>query len=220
MDQNPDVIRHNIEATRSALTEKLETLECEVFGTVRETTTAVASTVQNVKDTVTSTIENLKTTVQDTKRSVKQSLDVRRQTARHPWVMFGGSFAAGLALGSLLPPIERLRTSTAPTPRPRASAFTPPRERERTGGFLGGLVQEFVPELDKVKGMAIGVVAGLIRDAIKERVPEAMVADVEELINSFTNKIGGHALHGPILETPTTGGDVPDYQRPQYASRY
>ena len=30
MDQNPDVIRHQIEETRSALTEKLETLENEV----------------------------------------------------------------------------------------------------------------------------------------------------------------------------------------------
>ena len=36
MDQEPDVIRQDIEQTRESLTEKLETLECEVKGTIAD----------------------------------------------------------------------------------------------------------------------------------------------------------------------------------------
>src|SRR5438105_4518592 len=114
MDQNPDVIRHNIEETRSALTDKLETLEHEVFGTVREATQAVSDTVENVKETVACTVENVK---------------------------------------------------------------------------------------EKVEAMAIGVTAGLLRDAVRARVPDAMVADFEELANNITSKIGGEPVHGPVLES-------------------
>jgi ElaB/YqjD/DUF883 family membrane-anchored ribosome-binding protein len=223
MDQNPDVIRHHIEETRSALTDKLETLENEVLGTVREATSAVTSTVRNVKDTVASTVENVKETVQGTVRSVKQTFDVRLQVERHPWALVGGSFAAGLLLGNLLPP-ERGKGGNRTAAAAAAPFSTPRPERPPAGGpsvtgVLGNLVEQFAPELQKVKGMAIGLVAGLVRDALKEQIPEPMVADFEELVNNFTAKLGGEPVHGPILETPTVGGDVSSYRQSAFAER-
>lgn len=209
MDQNSDVIRHDIEETRSALTEKLETLENEVIGTVREATQAVTCTVENVKESFASTVENVKETVEETVQSVKQTFDLRRQVARHPWPMFGGSVAAGYFLGTLLPSDKTSRSFgslaassavnyTAPPAPPAKEA--PARTKPRTS-LLSGLLEQLEPELRKVKQMAIGVTVGLLRDALKERIPESMAADFQELANNITTKIGGQPVHGPVLES-------------------
>ena len=52
MAQEPEVIRQNIEETRSELSRQIECLEQEVVGTVKETKAAVAETVQNVRETM------------------------------------------------------------------------------------------------------------------------------------------------------------------------
>src|ERR1700730_10040165 len=97
MDQEPDVmkeepeaIRQHIDETRSSLTEKLETLESQVRGTV-----------QGARATVEETIEAVKGTVQDTVRSVKRTFDVNYQVEQPPWTMVGCPLLAGCILGSL-----------------------------------------------------------------------------------------------------------------------
>lgn len=194
MDQNPDVIRHNIEETRSALTEKLETLECEVLGTVR-----------SAKEAVTSTVENVKETVEETVQTVKETFDLRLQVERHPWAMFGGSVAAGFVIGNVLPsngtsPSFRSLSSSssinyASRPTETASAA------KGASGLLGGLMQQFEPELQKVKGIAIGVTVGLLRDALKQWVPESMARDFNSLADDITSKLGGTPVEGSVLET-------------------
>lgn len=91
MAEEPDVIREQIEETRTSLTEKLETLE----GQVRET-------VQSAKATVEDTLETVKSSVQNTVESVKQTFDLSYQVDRHPWAMTGGSFVVGFLLGNYL----------------------------------------------------------------------------------------------------------------------
>src|SRR5262249_54043362 len=88
MDAEPEVIRQDIEQTRSALTEKLETLEEEVMGTVR-----------NAKETVEETIENVAETVQETVETVQRTFDLEYQMQQRPWVLIGGSVGAGAAVG-------------------------------------------------------------------------------------------------------------------------
>ena len=110
MDEKPDVIRHEIEETRSSLAEKLETLEQKVTSTVTGATDGVAETVAAVKDSVQETVSTVKDTVQDTisavkdtvqkgVESVKNAFDVVSHTQRHPMLMFAGSMAAGYVAG-------------------------------------------------------------------------------------------------------------------------
>ncbi len=78
MDQDPAVIRRQIEETRAALTEKLGQLEARLRGTANE----VTQTVQTVRRTL--------------------SLD--HQLQRHPWLMLGGCILAGFGLSQRLKP--------------------------------------------------------------------------------------------------------------------
>src|SRR5262245_55877302 len=98
-DEQPKVIRHQMEETRASLTEKLETLEHQVVGTVQGATSAVTETVENVKEAVAETVETVKGTVRETVETVKETFDLSRQVDRHPWLMVGGSVALGFLCG-------------------------------------------------------------------------------------------------------------------------
>jgi len=66
---------------RSRLTNKLETLENQVAGTVHSTKDAMGETVDAVKESV---------------RAVSEALDLPAQVQRHPWLVLGGSVALGV----------------------------------------------------------------------------------------------------------------------------
>src|SRR5215831_16294588 len=102
MDDKTEVICHNIEETRSALSDKVEALEEQVVDTVQGTTSAVAETVDTVKEAVQDTVEQVKDTVQGTVEAVKETFDIGLQCERHPWLMFGGSVGLGFLAGKLL----------------------------------------------------------------------------------------------------------------------
>ena len=85
--ENEEVIRHRMEQTREALTEKLETLEQKVADSVSAVTDTVASVQEKVHEGV---------------ESVKDAVDVKAHVERHPWLMLGGSVLCGYVLGDLL----------------------------------------------------------------------------------------------------------------------
>ena len=72
--ENEDLIRKKMEETRTSLTEKLETLEEQVAGTVQGATAAVSDTVETVKDSVEETVSTVKDTVQETVGTVKDTV--------------------------------------------------------------------------------------------------------------------------------------------------
>jgi len=121
--ENEDVIRDQMEDTRTSLTEKLETLEKKVVSTVDSATTNVAETVESVKETVQETVSTVKDTVQDTICAVKDSVkegvgavkdvfDVSRHVERHPWLMIGGSVALAMCSDVCLRPARSPPRST------------------------------------------------------------------------------------------------------------
>lgn len=198
MDQKSDEMKLEIDKTRSDLTEKLETLENEVLGTVHSVTSTVEETIDNVKETV-----------QETVQTVKRNFDLRYQVEQHPWPMVGGSVAAGFVAGCLMGEVRRGRQGqsyqpeTYPSPsyasspsRPQEAA--PPAERQP--GVLDHLMHQFEPEIRKVKEMAIGTVFGLVRDMLKQAVPAALAAKVGEVFDSATTKLGGQPVSGPVVE--------------------
>lgn len=214
-EPEPEVIRQHMEETRASLTEKLETLEQQVVGTVQDTTTAVKETVASVKEAVQETMQSVKGSVEGTVESVKSTFDLRRQTEEHPWLMAGGAVAAGYVAAHLL---ERLGSPSAAPPAPVYSPAPPtngmgmycssppsaaespmPRERPEPS-LLSELGQTFDSELAQLKGLAIGALLGVVRDLLVRSVPEQFGPRLGEVVDSVTIKLGGQPIRGPVLE--------------------
>jgi hypothetical protein len=196
MDPAPEVIRHQIDQTRSSLTEKLETLECQV-----------RDTVSGAKVTVEETIQNVKSTVHETMASVKRTFDLKYQVERHPWAMFGGSVLAGFLMGKYgtarssaaegLQGPSRLPRDGAPreeVPVPfhaaeRSTAQTAPSPRSA----ISRLVHQFDDEIEQVKEIAIGAAVGVLQDLARDALPQFR-QEIDEIMQSATRKLGGKPM--------------------------
>jgi len=231
MDNEPEVIRHQMEETCQSLQEKLEVLEQQVLSTVqegRQTVEAVRETVESVKDSVQETVENVKGTVQDTVssvkdtmhdtvESVKETFNLERHVREHPWTMIAGAAAVGFLGGKLvlhmMPPRPRM---TMPTSRAYATSAGPrqaePTFREKSNGaaaaqrgpekpnFLSKIASQYSEEIEKVKGLAIGTLAGVARDYISKAAPPELAKRLSEVVDRVTTKLGGQPMQEPILD--------------------
>jgi hypothetical protein len=119
--ENEDVIREQMEDTRTSLSDKLEKLEQKVVTTVEDTTSAVTDTVMAVKETVQDTTSAVTDTVAQVKDSVAETVSTVSDTvkggltsvrdffsiSKNPWVGMGGSILAGFLASKLLFPPRR-----------------------------------------------------------------------------------------------------------------
>jgi hypothetical protein len=169
--QDSAEMRHDIDTTRSAMADKLEALEDRIIGAAQSAKDAVAS--------------------------VKRTFDIKHHVEQRPWTIVGGCFLDGLAVTFLIP---KGRSQTATTPTHNGSVTpaekTPSLPAEPPRG--ASVFEPFQEEIDKVKGIAIGYVMGLVRDSIKESVPQ-MGSNIDELMNGITTKLGGEPVraHAP-----------------------
>src|SRR5437899_1742451 len=106
---NEDIILDEMENTRAAFTEKLETLEQRVGSTVESATAnvaeaveAVQETVATVTDTIQETVAAVKETVHESVGAVKDMFDIPGHVACHPWLMMAGAVGLGFLLGEYL----------------------------------------------------------------------------------------------------------------------
>ena len=70
----------------------------------------------------------------------------------------------------------------------------------REPGWLSGVNNPFEAEITKLKGLAIGTVLGVVRDMITQSGPEQMKAELADVIDSITVKLGGKPIPGPVLK--------------------
>jgi ElaB/YqjD/DUF883 family membrane-anchored ribosome-binding protein len=233
MENEPEVIRQEMQQTRNSLTEKLEALEQHVLGTVQSATSAVHETVSSVKGAVEDTVTSVKSSIDETMSTVKSSIggtvdtvketfDLELQVQRHPWLMVGGSVGAGYLGGKVMqrliePPrshylpgpgspvpthlaeaawSERPPSSLAP-PAQRAVAEAP---RQPTETWTDSLLTTFEPEIQRLKGMAIGAVFNVVKGLMRRYVPPTVEPQVEEMLDSVTRKMGGKPLQGSIMD--------------------
>jgi len=217
-----------MEATRSSLCEKIETLENKVINTVTGATDAVTETIGTVKDTVQETVESVKGTARDTVQTVRDAFDLRRQVCRHPWPALGGAVAAGFLLERLIEyekssgpskrsggvarslgdltngqsfAYERPTPVDAETVRPQMNA---PNARARsTSGWLSDLGRQFEPEINKLKAMAIGTGLGLARDLLLQSVPQHLRPGLNDLVHGVTTKLGGESFRPGAFAEPS-----------------
>lgn len=204
-NQEPEQIRQQIDETRSAITEKLEALEEQVVDTVQNVKDTVQETIETTRESVQETVSTIKDTVQETVTTVKETFDVRLQVQRHPWPMLGGALTAGILTGALLGetrhrrtmPMDRLHSDGSPmtrSPEREESRDAPPPRRP-------GLMDRFHDEIAEVKGLALGMLFGLVRDVIQENLPQ-VAEQVGEVMDRLTTKVGGAPVKGPVLHRP------------------
>jgi len=225
MENDTEVIRQQMADTRQALTEKVEAVESLVASAVKDTTQAVTQTVENVTQTVenvtqtvedtlsntaavlSDTVESTVNTVSDSVQSVKQALDVTTYVEQYPWLVMGGSVAAGYFLGSLFPsnghtaklgdmgasyPAAAATTaatrasSPAPAPQPAAE------HTHTESSFLSFLSSPtWKPVIDRLRGLAVGSAAGLVTEMVMDMVPASMKQEVSRALDETTQALGG-----------------------------
>jgi ElaB/YqjD/DUF883 family membrane-anchored ribosome-binding protein len=226
MLDEPEVIRQQMADTRTALTDKLETLEQQVVDTVSEATSAVTDTVESVKEAVSDTVTAVKDTVQDSVQAVKNTFDFPRQMSRHPWLFLGASVAVGYIGGRLLARASAYHesrqrfvrpASTRPNPAPvRAEpqqaasvpepAAAPPPPQPQGPGWLHTVGSHFGAEAARLRSLAIGAAAALARDSLVPSLPEELRPKVTDLVNEFTTKLGGEVIHRPLFSQDSANG--------------
>lgn len=225
MENEPELIRDQMQETRTALTEKLDTLQQKVADTVDSITTPVAETVQTVKEAVSDTVDSVKETVSDTVETVKETFNLSRQVEQHPWPMMLGSLATGFVLGRLLPsPFDLGQSSAAASDQvaagmtaaaqghngyhpvtQRAEEAETPRPEEK--GLFSGLAEAFGSELDQLKGLAVGVGVGLLRDLATQSLQGELGGRIKEWMDGLTRSLGGKPFEEPLV-APVSDGEA------------
>lgn len=216
MPPETELIKQQMSQTRASLTEKVEMLENQVLGTVHDTTntvsgtvhelsSSVSGTVHEVSSAVRGTVQDVRATLNEALSSTRDALDLSRQAQQHPWLLFGGSVAAGYIGGRILDSIENGRFPPRASLPAAAEQLLPsdsavrqqldarPAARTSMPSFLSTLLDTFAPELDKLKRLALGTALGVVRDKVAETVPPHLRGDVVNLMDRFTTKLGGDA---------------------------
>jgi len=206
MDHQAEVIRHQMEQTRTDLQEKLESLEHQVKGTVQGSTEAVTGTVEavkqtveTVKETVQETVESVKDSVDETVAGVKEALNLKRMVQEHPWPMLAGATAVGFVGGRLLAslPAKADRPPAALVGSPPLSSSAPPAPRRRR--WWSFITDHYSEELDQLKGLAIAAVGNVVREALAENLPPQLASGARETIDGLVTKLGAKPIEQPLF---------------------
>jgi ElaB/YqjD/DUF883 family membrane-anchored ribosome-binding protein len=215
MDDDPEVIRQQMEETRSSLTDKIEQLEQAVTAKVQNTSAAVTDTVDSVREAVQETVESMKGSVTDTVESVKETFNVPRYFREHPWASFAAAVGAGFLGERLIGGMPRSsvargmsRALYRPPPPSynggrRETASPPPTRAAAPSGssWMGEVASKFDDEIGKLKGMAIGTAFGLLRDFLNRSIPANLTDQIGEIVDSVTRKLGGQPMRGNLLDS-------------------
>lgn len=231
MDNEPEVIRQQMEETRSSLQDKLETLEQHVTQTVQGAADAATETVQSVKDAVQETVATVKDTVQDTVGSVKRTFDLNAHVQQHPWAMFVGAVAAGYVATRLLArtrPGEEYSSAPAEMTPPSAvidvSVPAPPSGKHRNGkhhdaprektGLMAAASKRYGEELTKLQSLAVGMLGAVVREVLTSAAAPPVAERITEILDGVTEKMGGKPIRGPLFQSPpqaATKGNPDEY---------
>ena len=195
-----ELIREKMERTRESLTDKLEALENKLIGSVEEATSAVRETVEGATSAVRDTVSTVKETVKESVESVKEAVDVPAHVDRHPWFMFGGAVVSGYLLGNLLTSDRRIRpggfTLTPPRYPPESSSSQNGQQNDAGEKPVrkDGLFAALGPEIEHLKGLALGVTLGAVREIVAKDAPPYLAEQLRAILDNVTKKMGGEPI--------------------------
>jgi ElaB/YqjD/DUF883 family membrane-anchored ribosome-binding protein len=162
MATETEPIRQDIDAIRDSMTDKMGMIESKVKGTVDNTV-----------------------------ETVKRTFDIKEQVREHPWAALGMAVATGYVLGSMGGSDdheprreyqrgeavqyyasrddrnERNRTSNGANDR----TYEQQRSQQEPG-FLDSIMSQFGDELDTVKTAAVAAATSMLRDMLKQNLPQ------------------------------------------------
>jgi ElaB/YqjD/DUF883 family membrane-anchored ribosome-binding protein len=207
---------------------------------VTESVETVTNAVENTVEAVSETVEAVGETAQETVQAVRHAFDIPEQVRQHPWLWMCGAVAAGFVAGKVLAsptaqPRHRKRRHVSGYGRTYAGRAAGdffsehPHERRHTNGFsteapqdsaehaesktwLGTLAERFAPDINKIKGLALGTLFGVTRDMISQSLPRSLKTEVANVIDNITASAGGKPIQGHVLdedagETQSKGAD-------------
>jgi hypothetical protein len=184
MNKTPEMIRQEMEETKSRLSDKLESLEHQVSETVQSTGSAVNATVGAVQGVV---------------QSLSHVFDVRRHIDKHPWLALGGSALLGYLAAEYLAESAKNGAhppKTIPSAPPSAEITAqehaePVVESAATTAALAAAYESGRKNSSwqQLRGMAIGACIGIVQDLATRAVPK--------VIDYFA----GHAAGAPPSRT-------------------
>jgi len=213
-----EMIRDQMENTRTALSEKLEELENRVTAKVEGATQDVAQTVETVTDSVQETVETVKDTVEETISAVKEGvgavkrfLDLPAHVDRYPWIAMGASVALGYCAGEYLSRRNVRRRAPTPTIFAAKENLAAPlygngqansvrTVTEPPAPKTPSWLEMLKPELNKLKGLALGVLMGTVRETVAKAAGDKLGHSLAEVIDSATEKIGGTRLSAEAVK--------------------
>ncbi len=73
-----------------------------------------------------------------------------------------------------------------------------------TRTWMDQLGETFGGEIAKLRGMAIGASLGLVRDMISDSAPESLRPQIAEVVDGFTQKLGGQHFPSPVLSAASS----------------
>lgn len=185
MTEKLEMLEERVRETVEGAASTVEGIVGNVKETVETTVEAVRQTVEDTKSSVEDIVENVKGTVGETVETVKHTFDLSYQVNQRPWLMFGGAILTGYMLGNW----GSSRPSSAFAANGMDSSFSDsateayyaqPTSSTSFGESSyqpqqpttwSGILDQFDDEINLIKGAAVGMVIGIIRDLVKQTVP-------------------------------------------------
>jgi hypothetical protein len=189
MDHRTEPIRQDIDTIRDSMTDKMEQIESRVKGTV-----------------------------DDTVETVRRTFDIRQQVDERPWTALGAAVLAGYVLGSMgdseprspsyqtWQPSESHASHTGYT----AGTHTAGSHNDHSGikhqasNVVSDVMDQFSDELSVVKTAAVAAAMSMLRDAIKQHLPQ-VGQEYERLLHDQNRSAGG-AMRSTTSGTANTPG--------------
>lgn len=225
MDESRAALTEKLVQLEEKVSETVQSATASVAETVQSATTSVTETVDSVKGAVQGTVDSVRHSVEGTVASVSEALDLTLQVKRHPWEMFAGAIAVGYVGAQLLSAGQGRSGFSA---RRLSNGFSDRLSAEREGmisvpstkyvtngatahgsanestapahsGLLSQIGESFQTEIAKLKGLAVGATFGMVRDMLTEAGPPSLKREIAEVIDGFTEKLGGHRISGSVL---------------------
>jgi ElaB/YqjD/DUF883 family membrane-anchored ribosome-binding protein len=159
MENEPEMIRRQMAATRTALTDKLALLEQRAEDTVERASTAVRCVKENVEGAA----RMVHKFVQEAAETVKDACDLERQVNWRPWTMMAGATALGYLGGRLL------RGGRAGHGMGNARGATTAMDEP---SWFATLSDTFQPELAQLKRLAVETLLSVVRDLAAQTLPK------------------------------------------------
>jgi ElaB/YqjD/DUF883 family membrane-anchored ribosome-binding protein len=192
-DTETERIHEQMAAQRAALGDKLASLEHKIVDTMQAANDAVRETVRDAKGSVEATVQSVRDSVSASVATVHDTLDVTAQVDRHPWGMFAASIAVGFIAGCLFarPPQRAFRGGRLGAEGLALPVSANEPATTQKVAWADNLAQTFGPEIQQLKGLAIGAFAGFVRDKVNASLPDALHAQVAEMVDNVATKLGG-----------------------------